>query len=67
MRHILSRKARVFWPVVDFIDVGFGDVRLWTFNVADAGITVGVLHLALTFGRAERQDGASPMRRQSAD
>ncbi|HUG41816.1 MAG TPA: signal peptidase II [Longimicrobiales bacterium] len=34
--------------VVDFIDVGVGSARFWTFNVADAGITVGALLLALT-------------------
>lgn len=28
--------------VVDFIDVGVGTLRFWTFNVADAGLTVGV-------------------------
>ena len=26
--------------VVDFIDVGFGALRFWTFNVADIGITL---------------------------
>lgn len=29
--------------VVDFIDVGLGGVRFWTFNVADVGITTGAL------------------------
>lgn len=33
--------------VVDFIDVGVGDVRFWTFNVADMGVTVGAALLAL--------------------
>jgi signal peptidase II len=33
--------------VVDFIDVGIGDVRFWTFNMADIGITCGALLLAL--------------------
>ena len=27
--------------VVDFIDIGIGDVRFWTFNVADSAVTVG--------------------------
>lgn len=31
--------------VVDFIDVGVGRYRYWTFNVADIGIVVGVLLL----------------------
>ena len=32
--------------VVDFIDIGIGDVRFWTFNVADIGICVGGVLLA---------------------
>jgi signal peptidase II len=35
--------------VVDFIDVGIGSTRFWTFNIADAGITVGAVLLALSF------------------
>lgn len=34
--------------VVDFIDVGVGSARFWTFNVADAGITIGAILLALS-------------------
>jgi signal peptidase II len=39
---------RLRWSqgVVDFVDVGFGSYRFWTFNVADAALTVGVLALA---------------------
>ncbi len=37
--------------VVDFIDVGAGDVRFWTFNVADMGVTVGAILLALVLLR----------------
>jgi signal peptidase II len=33
--------------VVDFIDVGIGTTRFWTFNIADAGITVGAILLLL--------------------
>jgi signal peptidase II len=33
--------------VVDFIDVGIGDSRFWTFNVADAGVTCGAVLLIL--------------------
>src|SRR5213594_4499807 len=29
--------------VVDFIDVGVGDVRFWAFNVADSSIVVGII------------------------
>src|SRR6266566_9627835 len=28
--------------VVDFVDVGVGDVRFWAFNVADSSIVVGI-------------------------
>ncbi len=34
--------------VVDFIDVGVGATRFWTFNIADAGITIGALLLAIS-------------------
>ena len=37
--------------VVDFIDVGVRNVRFWTFNVADMGITIGALLLLLALGR----------------
>ena len=33
--------------VVDFIDIGFGDSRFWTFNLADAAVTTGALLLLL--------------------
>jgi signal peptidase II len=37
--------------VVDFIDVGIGDARFWTFNVADMGVTCGAILLALLLWR----------------
>ena len=37
--------------VVDYIDVGIGDARFWTFNVADMGVTCGALLLALLLWR----------------
>jgi signal peptidase II len=37
--------------VVDFIDVGLGTTRFWTFNVADVAITLGAVLLALALGR----------------
>lgn len=33
--------------VVDFIDIGVGNVRYWSFNVADSSFVVGVILLAL--------------------
>jgi len=35
----------IFGYVLDFIDVGIGSLRFWTFNIADAGISVGILIL----------------------
>jgi signal peptidase II len=47
---------RLRWDrgVIDFIDVGIGTHRFWTFNVADAGVTTGALVLALVFSRERR-------------
>lgn len=41
--------------VVDFIDIGVGTVRFWTFNVADSAVTVGALVLAWSLSREERE------------
>jgi signal peptidase II len=41
--------------VVDFIDIGFGDVRFWTFNVADSAVTIGALMLAWVLWREDRR------------
>jgi signal peptidase II len=41
--------------VVDFIDIGFGDVRFWTFNVADSAVTVGALLLAWVLWQEDRR------------
>lgn len=34
--------------VADFIDVGIGAARFWTFNVADSAITIGAVLLVLS-------------------
>ena len=39
-----------FGAVVDFLDFGFGSVRWWVFNVADAAVTVGAGLLILGSG-----------------
>lgn len=39
--------------VIDFIDIGIGDSRFWTFNVADIGVTIGALLLAVVFWRED--------------
>ena len=39
--------------VVDFIDLGLGDFRFYTFNLADLGVTIGALLLALVLWRED--------------
>ena len=41
--------------VVDFIDVGVRNVRFWTFNVADLGITIGAVIILLALSRWGRE------------
>jgi signal peptidase II len=43
--NLIDRLA--FGYVLDFIDVGIGSFRFWTFNIADAGISVGILILLI--------------------
>jgi signal peptidase II len=41
---------RIFgdYGVIDFIDVGVGATRFWTFNIADSGITIGAVLLIIS-------------------
>jgi signal peptidase II len=48
--------------VVDFIDIGAGEWRFWTFNVADSAVTVGAVLLAWLLAREERRAHASAQR-----
>ncbi len=41
--------------VVDFIDIGYGNVRFWTFNVADSAVTVGAVMLAWSLSQEDRR------------
>jgi signal peptidase II len=41
--------------VVDFLDVGVGDLRWPVFNVADIAVTTGAIFLALSLWREEQQ------------
>ena len=45
--------------VVDFIDVGLGGWRFWTFNIADIGVTIGALLLAWALAREDARSGSS--------
>jgi len=46
--------------VVDFIDLGIGDVRFWTFNVADIGVSIGAILLAWQLSRTPNGVRAAP-------
>lgn len=57
----LTDRLRSPRGVVDFIDMGLGDYRFWTFNIADVGVTTGAaLLLYLLLRRARAEDQASP-------
>ena len=40
--------------VVDFIDIGIGDMRFWTFNVADIAVTIGAACLIVALWNQDR-------------
>jgi len=42
--------------VVDFIDIGVGDVRFWTFNVADSAVSIGAVCLVISLWHVERAE-----------
>lgn len=46
---------RLRWSqgVVDFIDIGIGDVRFWTFNVADMAVSMGAILLIWVLQRED--------------
>jgi signal peptidase II len=39
--------------VVDFIDIGVGTVRFWTFNIADMGVSIGAGCLVIALWRLD--------------
>lgn len=47
----LADRLRSARGVVDFIDIGVGNWRFWTFNVADMGVTCGAVLLACVLWR----------------
>ena len=50
----LIDRVRSARGVVDFIDLGVGDARFYTFNVADVAITVGAVLLARILWQEDR-------------
>ena len=55
----LLDRVRSATGVVDFIDVGVGDVRWPTFNVADMAVSVGAFLLAWVLWGEERSSAAA--------
>jgi signal peptidase II len=41
--------------VVDFLDIGIGNIRWPIFNVADIAVTTGAIFLAVSLWQEERQ------------
>ena len=56
----LADRLRGGGGVVDFIDVGLGSTRFWTFNIADTGITIGAIMLALSLWQEPEPAGPEP-------
>jgi signal peptidase II len=50
----LVDRVRSHRGVVDFLDIGIGDLRWPVFNVADIAVTTGAVFLALSLWREER-------------
>ena len=51
----LIDRVRSLFGVVDFIDIGIGDSRWPTFNVADSAVTIGAITLAFVLWREDRE------------
>ena len=63
----LLDRVRVSRGVVDFIDVGVGTVRFWTFNVADSAVTIGAVLLAWVLWHEDRRTAAAAPPAPKAD
>lgn len=50
----LLDRIRLREGVVDFIDIGLGDVRFWTFNIADTAVTIGAACLVIALWHEDR-------------
>ena len=62
----LLDRVRLREGVVDFIDIGVGSVRFWTFNVADTCVTIGAACLVIALWQQDMaqqdnsQQGSAP-------
>ena len=50
----LLDRIRLREGVVDFIDLGVGSVRFWTFNVADTAVTIGAACLVIALWQEDK-------------
>lgn len=55
----LTDRLRSSMGVVDFIDVGIGDARFYTFNIADSAITCGAILLAFLSMKGDPESGTA--------
>ncbi len=55
----LLDRIRLRDGVVDFIDIGYGDVRFWTFNVADTAVTIGAACLVIALWQQDKAEQAA--------
>lgn len=65
----LGNLVNRFWSargVVDWIDMGVGEHRWPSFNVADIGISIGAVLLAITFWREDRAGARDASSRAAA-
>jgi signal peptidase II len=53
--------------VVDFIDIGVGTTRFWTFNVADSAVTVGAIALGWVLLQEDREQRRRERAARAAD
>lgn len=50
----LLDRIRLREGVVDFIDIGIGTTRFWTFNVADTAVTIGAVCLVIALWEEDK-------------
>lgn len=64
----LLDRIRLREGVVDFIDIGIGSVRFWTFNIADTAVTIGAVCLVIALWHEDKalQEAAKAQQQSAA-
>jgi signal peptidase II len=62
----LLDRIRLREGVVDFIDIGIGSVRFWTFNVADTAVTIGAACLVIALWHEDKAQQEALKAREGA-